>query len=39
MQNKNDIFSSTAFNIVNVAGDGDDDEPNMEDLQKVKTAI
>ena len=39
MQNKNDIFSSTAFNIVNVAGEGDDDEPNIEDLQKVKTAI
>ncbi len=39
LMQKNDIFGSTAFNIVNVAGEGDEDDGKMEDLQKVKSAI
>lgn len=34
---KHPVFS--AFNIVNVAGDGDDEDPNDEALNKVKKAI
>lgn len=39
LMQKNYIFGSTAFNIVNVAGEGDEDDGKMEDLQKVKSAI
>lgn len=39
LMQKNNIFGSTAFNIVNVAGEGDEDDGRMEDLQKVKSAI
>lgn len=33
------VFGSTAFNIVNVAGDGDSEEENKDALNLVKTAI
>lgn len=33
------VFGSTAFKIVNVAGDGDSEEENKEALNSVKTAI
>lgn len=36
---KHPVFGSGAFNIVNIAGDGDDEDPNDEALNKVKTAI
>ena len=33
------VFGSTAFKIVNVAGDGDSEEENKDALNLVKTAI
>lgn len=33
------VFGSTAFKIVNVAGDGDSEEENKDALNSVKTAI
>ena len=36
---KHPVFGSGAFDIVNVAGDGDDEDPNDEALNKVRKAI
>ncbi len=39
MLNKHPVFGSGAFNIVNVAGDGDEEEKSSDALEKVRTAI
>lgn len=36
---KHPVFGSGAFNIVNVAGDGDEEEKSIEALSKVRKAI
>ena len=36
---EHEVFGSGAFEIVNVAGDGDDEDPNDEALNKVRKAI
>lgn len=39
MLKKHPVFGSGAFNIVNVAGDGDQDEESADALDKVRSAI
>lgn len=39
MMKSNPIFGSGAFNIVNVAGDGDEEEKSEDALKKVREAI
>ena len=39
LMNKHPVFGSGAFNIVNVAGDGDEEEKSEDALKKVREAI